>query len=73
MPSKTKGIRINPLVAPHIFMMAISSCRDRVASLMVLDTINSEITNSTATMPMVTRVTTLRTVMKPLATSMAAE
>ena len=73
MPSMTKGIRIKPLVAPQIFIMAISSWRDRLASLMALEMMNSEITSSTATIPMVTTVTTLRTPIKPLATSWAAE
>ena len=37
-PSYTKGQRINPLVAPTIFIMAISSRRSKVVSLMVLET-----------------------------------
>ena len=37
-----KGQRIKPSVAPHIFMMAISSRREKAASLVVLEMMNSD-------------------------------
>ena len=66
-PSTTKGKRIKPLLAPTIFMMAISSLRVNVASLMVLDIMNSDTTRSTTIRIAVMTLTTLRTVMKPFA------
>ena len=38
---------MNPSVAPTIFIMAISSLRSKVVSLMVLDIINSDTTSKT--------------------------
>ena len=49
-PSTTKGQRIKPLVAPTIFIMAISSLRSYMASLTVLEIISMDTTSSTAMM-----------------------
>ena len=68
-PSYTKGQRIKPLVAPTIFIMAISSRRSKVVSLMVLEMMNTEITNSTAISATQITVAMFRTVMNPLVSS----
>ena len=68
-PSYTKGQRINPLVAPTIRMMAISSRRSKVVSLMVLEMMNTDTTNKMAISATQTTVATFRTVMKPPAIS----
>ena len=48
-PSTMKGRRIKPLLAPTIFIIAISSRRPKVASLMVFDMMNTD-TNTRMTM-----------------------
>ena len=63
-PSMTKGRRIKPLVAPTIFMMAISSRRPKVASLMVLDMMKKETNTRITISTSETAVTTLRIVTK---------
>ena len=68
-PSYTKGQRIKPLVAPTIFIMAISSRRSKVVSLMVLEIMNMDTTNSTAISVRQMTVAIFRTVMKPLVSS----
>ena len=57
---------MKPSVAPTIFMMAISSRRSKVVSLMVLEIMNTEITSSTAMRAMLMRLATFRTVKNPL-------
>ena len=68
-PSYTKGQRIKPLVAPTIFIMAISSRRSKVVSLMVLEMMNTDTTNKMAISATHTTVATFRTVTKPPAIS----
>ena len=68
-PSYTKGQRMKPLVAPTIFMMAISSRRSKVVSLMVLAIMNTDTRNSTAMRTTHTTPATLRMVMNPAASS----
>ena len=64
-PSNTKGQRMKPSVAPTIFMMAISSRRSNVVSLMVLEMINSDTISKMAISAMEIAPATLRIVMKP--------
>ena len=71
-PSYTKGQRMNPLVAPTIFMMAISSRRSNVVSLMVLLMMNTDTNSSMAISATEMTPATLRTVVKPLATASSA-
>ena len=71
-PSYTKGQRINPLVAPTIFIIAISSRRSKVVSLMVLEIINTDTSSSMAISAMEITPATLRTVVKPFATASSA-
>ena len=66
-PSYTKGQRMKPFVAPTIFIMAISSRRSKVVSLMVLEMMNTETTNNIAMSAMHTTPATFRSVMKPSA------
>ena len=68
-PSTTKGSRIKAFVAPTIFMMAISSLREYMASLTVLEMMNSETTNKTETMIRDAIFRTFCTVWKPSAIS----
>ena len=68
-PSNTKGQRMNPLVAPTIFMMAISSRRSNVVSLMVLEMINTDTSSRMAMRAMLMMLATLRAVVKPSATA----
>ena len=68
-PSYTKGQRMKPLVAPTIRMMAISSRRSKVVSLMVLEMMNTDTTNKMTIRATHTTVATFRTVMKPPAIS----
>ena len=56
---------MNPSVAPTIFMMAISSRRSKVVSLMVLEMMNSDTISSIAISTMEITPATLRTVIKP--------
>ena len=60
---------MKPLVAPTIFMMAISSRRSKVVSLMVLAMMNTDTTSSTAMSTTHTTPATFRRVMKPAASS----
>ena len=60
---------MNPLVAPTIFMMAISSRRSNVVSLMVLLMMNTDTNSSMAISATEMTPATLRTVVKPLATA----
>ena len=71
-PSYTKGQRMNPSVAPTIFMMAISSRRSKVVSLMVLEMMNTEMISRMAIRAMLMTPAMLRTVMKPLEISWSA-
>ena len=71
-PSTTKGSRIKAFVAPTIFMMAISSLREYMASLTVLEMMNSETTNRTVTMTSEAMFSTFCTVWKPSAISKCA-
>ena len=68
-PSNTKGQRMNPLVAPTIFMMAISSRRSNVVSLMVLEMMNTDTSSRMAMRAMLMMLATLRAVVKPSATA----
>ena len=68
-PSYTKGQRIKPLVAPTMRMMAISSLRSKVVSLMVLEIMNTDTINKMAIRATHTTVATFRTVIKPLVIS----
>ena len=68
-PSYTKGQRMKPLVAPTIRMMALSSRRSKVVSLMVLEMMNTDTTNKMAISATHTTVATFRTVTKPPAIS----
>ena len=63
---------MNPLVAPTIFMMAISSRRSKVVSLMVLEMMNTDTSSNMAMRAMEMTPATLRTVVKPLATASSA-
>ena len=63
---------MNPLVAPTIFMMAISSRRSNVVSLMVLLMMNTDTNSSMAISATEMTPATLRTVVKPLATASSA-
>ena len=69
IPSTMKGQRMKELVAPHIFIMAISSRRSKVVSLMVLEMMNTDTTNKMAISATHTTVATFRTVTKPPAIS----
>ena len=60
---------MNPLVAPTIFMMAISSRRSNVVSLMVLEMMNTDTSSRMAMRAMLMMLATLRTVVKPSATA----
>ena len=71
-PSYTKGQRMKPSVAPTIFMMAISSRRSKVVSLMVLEMMNTEMISRMAIRAMLMTLAMLRTVMKPLEMSWSA-
>ena len=64
-PSYTKGHRIKPLVAPTMRMMAISSRRSKVVSLMVLEMMNTDTTSRMTINATHTTVAMLRTVMSP--------
>ena len=72
MPSKIKGQRTNQLVAPHIFIMAISSRRWKVANLMVFAMIKREMISSIAIRIHATAPAILRRVTKPSAISSEA-
>ena len=72
IPSTRKGHRTNQLVAPHIFIMAISSRRVKVASLMVLAMMEMEMSTSITTRMMAKAVATLRSMTKPSAISREA-
>ena len=63
---------MKPSVAPTIFMMAISSLRSKVVSLMVLEMMNSDTTSSTAMRAKEMIWATLRTVMKPVVMASSA-
>ena len=69
IPSYTKGHRMNPLVAPTIFIMAISSRRSKVVSLMVLLMMNTDTSSSMAMRAMLMIPATFRAVVKPSATA----
>ena len=60
---------MNPLVAPTIFMMAISSRRSNVVSLMVLEMMNTDTSSRMAMRAMLMMLATLRAVVKPSATA----
>ena len=64
-PSNTKGQRMKLSVAPTIFMMAISSRRSKVVSLMVLEMMNSDTISKMAIRAIEMAPATLRTVTKP--------
>ena len=68
-PSTIKGRRIKPLVAPTIFIMAISLRRSYMASLTVLEMISREITKSTAIRAAEAMCRTSWMVVKPSASS----
>ena len=68
-PSTTNGRRIKLLVAPTIFIMAISSLREYMASLTVLEMMNSDTTNSTIMMTMDAMFSTFCSDWKPFAIS----
>ena len=68
-PSYTNGQRINPSVAPTIFMIAISSRRSKVVSLIVLEMMNTDTSSRIAMSAMHTIPATLRSVIKPPAIS----
>ena len=53
-------------MAPTIFMMAISSRRSKVVSLMVVEMMNSDTISSTAISATLITPATLRTAIKPL-------
>ena len=67
-PSTTNGRRIKPFVAPTMRMMAISSRRSNMASLIVLEMMMSDTMSSTAAMQAETMDSTLRIVDMALAT-----
>ena len=71
-PSTTNGIRMNEFVAPTIFMIAISSLREYMASLTVFEMISSDTTNSTAMITADAMFSTFCTVWKPLMISYGA-
>ena len=71
-PSTMKGPRTKPSVAPHIFMMAISSRRVKVARRMVLAMMNRDTAARMATSTQARAVTALRTATKPSASSPSA-
>ena len=56
---------MKPLVAPTIFIMAISSRRSKVVSLMVLAMMNTDTRNRMAIRATLMMVAMLRMVMKP--------
>lgn len=60
---------MNPLVAPTIFIMAISSRRSKVVSLMVLLMMNTDTSSSMAMRAMLMMPATFRAVVKPSATA----
>ena len=59
-------------MAPHIFMMAISSLRLKVASLMVLEMMKSDTSSRITTKMTATAPAMLRTTTKPSAISSSA-
>ena len=71
-PSYTKGQRMKPLVAPTIRMMAISSRRSKVVSLMVLEMMKMDTRKRMAMRVRHTTVAIFRTVRSPPATSSSA-
>ena len=63
---------MKPFVAPTIFMMAISSRRSNVVSLMVLEMMNTDTTSRIAISAALMTLAMLRTVIKPLETASSA-
>ena len=68
-PSYTNGQRMKLFVAPTIFIMAISSRRSNVVSLMVFEMMKTDTSSKIAMSAMHTTLATFRSVIKPPAMS----
>ena len=68
----TKGVRMKLLVAPTIFMIAISSLRPKVVSLMVFDMMKTATIKSITMRMIETAATTFRKVTMPFEISIGA-